>query len=419
MSSAEYGVTALEGYHHFYPTSCRKTHPPRHAPCSKFSPHLPADDPALQITSPLAEEADMRCATLVLLLVVMGCGGTESPSADAVEPGVFAIETTPVLTVGVSDGDPRLMFNLVHAARRQADGTLLVADGGSLEVRWYDTEGKPVRAVGRRGEGPGEFRGPLSLLPWPGDTVAVLDHGQRRLTLFGASGEVVRTHTASPDDTIALPWRPWIARRTMVFGAAGQAEQCVRAALQAMPLHVLEEGVRFLMLDDVGRLWLQEGPETSPRISVWRQDGTPLGSVAVPASFHLMQATREFVVGRVSAEDGTERVVVLPIQDKRDAGACLPADSAAAPSELDRNLTAHARNLFVVQEAMYADGRTYAMTPNPNMISLPEGISFWMYEATPMGWVGGVIDRVAGHACVTTVGRTSLTRWPDGAIICG
>lgn len=361
----------------------------------------------------------MRCATLVLLLIVMGCGGNESPEAETVEPGVFAIETTPVLTVGVSDGDAGLMFNLVHSARRLADGTLLVADGGSREVRWYGVDGEPVRAVGRRGEGPGEFDGPLSLLPWPGDTVAVLDHGQRRLTLFGASGEVVRTHTASLDDTISLPWRPWIFRRTMVFGAAGQAEQCVRAALQVMPLHPLGEGVRFLTRDDVGRLWVQEGPETAPRLSVWRRDGMLLGSVAVPASFHLMQATREFVVGRVAADDDTERIVVLSVQDSRDAGNCLPADSAAVSPPVDRNLSMHLRNLVTVQEAMYADGRTYAMTPNPNMISLPEGVGFWMYEATPVGWVGGVIDQVTGHACLMTTGRTSPTRWPDGVIICG
>lgn len=358
-------------------------------------------------------------ATLVLLLVVMGCGGNEAPESEAVEPGIFALDTTPVLTLGVSDGDPRLMFNVVQSARRQPDGTLLVADGGSREVRWYGADGEPLRAVGRRGEGPGEFGGPLSLLPWPGDTVAVLDHGQRRLTLLGASGEVVRTHTQATDDTIALPWRPWIARRTMVFGAAGQAEQCIRAALQAMPLHPLEEGVRFLIRDDVGRLWLQEGPETAPRLSVWRRDGSLLGSVAVPASFHLMQATREFVVGRVAAEDDTERLVVLAAQDTRDGGDCLFADSVAAPTPVDQNLMGHARNLFVVQEAMYAEGATYAMTPNPNLIRIPEGVSFWMHEATPLGWVGGVIDRVAGHACVTTVGRTSLTRWPDGAIICG
>lgn len=358
-----------------------------------------------------------RASPALLLVLVIGCA--ESPDAPEPDPGVFGIAAEPLLTMGVSDGDPRLMFNLVHSARRQADGTLLVADGGSREVRWFAADGTPLRVAGRRGEGPGEFRGPLSLLPWAGDTVAVLDHDQRRLTLFGGSGEVVRTHTDSPADSVALPWRPWMTRRTVVFGAAGDAERCVRSALQAMPLHPLEDGVRFLTRDDVGRLWMQEGPETAPRWSVWRQDGTRLGSVVLPEAFHLMQATAEHLVGRVAAEDDTERVVVLPIQDARDAGTCLPADSAAAPAVVDRNLMVHARNLFVVQEAMYAEGASYAMIPDPTMMRIPEEASFWMFEATPLGWAGGVVDRVTGHACVTTVGRTSVTRWPDGGIICG
>lgn len=360
-------------------------------------------------------------ALVLLVLWLPGCRPASSPADEAGgAAGVFAVGTTPRLQVGVSDGDPLLAFDMVQGARRLPDGGLVVADGGIRQVRWFAADGTPVRGVGRRGEGPGEYQGPLSLVGWPGDTVAVLDFGNNRLTLLDGAGAVVRTLIRDPAADDGLPWRPWLERRTVVFNAAGPGRmQCVRAALHAMPAPDPEGGIRFLTVDDEGRLWLREGADSAGHWSVWRQDGTLLGEVQLPGSFHLLHATAGEVVGRVEADDLTERVVALPIPDRRDAGGCLPADSLPAPTEVDRGLMVHTRNLFVVQEAMYADGNSYSRVPDPTLISVPEQVSFWMLEATPVGWMGGVIDRVSGQACVTAVGRTSVTGWPDGAIVCG
>lgn len=358
------------------------------------------------------------CLTVVAVLL-LACA-PEAPPAGAADGGSFAIGQEPTLMLGVSDGEALLTFDMVQGARRLPDGGLVVADGGSRQVRWFAPDGTPVRGIGRRGQGPGEYQGPLSLVGWAGDTVAVLDFGNNRLTLLDGTGALARTATRDPSANDGLPWRPWLARGTVVFNAASpERMRCVRAALHAMPAPGPEGGIRFLTVDDVGRLWLREGADSAGRWSVWRQDGTLLGLAGLPGTFHLLHATADEVVGRVEADDLSERVVALPITDRRESGACLPTDSLPVPAEVDRGLMVHTRNLFVVQEAMYADGASYSLVPDPTLISVPEHVGFWMFEATPVGWMGGVIDRITGQACVTAVGRTSVTGWPDGAIVCG
>ncbi len=66
-----------------------------------------------------------------------------------------------------------------------------VVGGGEIQV--YDPEGKVVRLIGRKGEGPGELGTRVRLAVGPKDTLYVLDDGQARLSVFSASGEFVRS----------------------------------------------------------------------------------------------------------------------------------------------------------------------------------------------------------------------------------
>ncbi len=65
-----------------------------------------------------------------------------------------------------------------------AEGRLFVLDGAGKRVLGYDPTGQPIGAWGREGGGPGELNEPSGLSVGPGDSLWVVDRGNRRVTLF-------------------------------------------------------------------------------------------------------------------------------------------------------------------------------------------------------------------------------------------
>jgi hypothetical protein len=57
----------------------------------------------------------------------------------------------------------------------------------------FEPDGRWHATIGRAGGGPGEFRGPLILRRSNGDTMLVLDEGNRRASYFTSDGVLIRT----------------------------------------------------------------------------------------------------------------------------------------------------------------------------------------------------------------------------------
>ena len=62
------------------------------------------------------------------------------------------------ITIGVADGEYHEMFGEITDLALTGDGTVLVLDYGSSEVRVFDYGGALLASFGGHGEGPGEFR---------------------------------------------------------------------------------------------------------------------------------------------------------------------------------------------------------------------------------------------------------------------
>lgn len=88
---------------------------------------------------------------------------------------VVAVSAEPELVLGSLEGEPEYQFFRVAAAARLSDGSFVVANGGTREVRFYGPDGEHRRTVGGAGQGPEEYRYPVAILVGPGDTLQVQD----------------------------------------------------------------------------------------------------------------------------------------------------------------------------------------------------------------------------------------------------
>lgn len=96
----------------------------------------------------------------------------ENPSGSVTR--VLPVATKPTFGVGTLEGSPETQLFQVSAAVRLPDGTVVVANAGSREVRFFTGEGRHLATVGGRGDGPEEFRYPGSI-SFTGDAVVVQD----------------------------------------------------------------------------------------------------------------------------------------------------------------------------------------------------------------------------------------------------
>ena len=119
-----------------------------------------------------------------------GIAITENP-ATLLEQAQLLVADSASVTIGALDGAEHEQLFQVRGLRQLADGSILVLNAGTHELRRYDASGRWLGSFGRRGEGPGEMQFPVTLLPIDADTSWVLDIALRRFHVVDATGAIV------------------------------------------------------------------------------------------------------------------------------------------------------------------------------------------------------------------------------------
>lgn len=134
---------------------------------------------------------------LLLTASLIACGiGEKRENANS--SASWTVDSVPTLDVG--GVDTLETFGEVNGAARLADGGVVVADRMSSSLKYFDKNNNFVRAVGRNGDGPGEF-GYISWMLHCADSLFVNDIVSRKITVFSMDGVYARQF-AMKGDTI-------------------------------------------------------------------------------------------------------------------------------------------------------------------------------------------------------------------------
>ena len=127
----------------------------------------------------------------------------------------WRIGPEPTVTIGAVEGEDPYLFQWVRSAFRISDGRIVVANGGTEEIRVFTATGTHLLSWGGRGQGPGDF-GSLSMAgPWPGDSIVAWHSGNYGVSFFDDSGRF--GHSFGLRGGPNQPWR----RRPVVVRPGG------------------------------------------------------------------------------------------------------------------------------------------------------------------------------------------------------
>ncbi len=156
----------------------------------------------------------VRCFFLLILPLLPSCqGGDSGPPLtvqrdsagieiiEAMRPiwgdsSLWSIDPEPLVDLTLTGSGPDHEFYRAGSMMQRPDGSLMIADRSSEEVRVFSATGEFVASFGGSGDGPGEFRG-LYVIENAGDTLLAMD-SDGRVAVVAPDLAVVRTFNLAP-----------------------------------------------------------------------------------------------------------------------------------------------------------------------------------------------------------------------------
>ncbi len=141
-----------------------------------------------------------------------GRGGPQDGNIPVVRNGrkpvpITGVPCRPVFTEELTIGrgaseDEQLQEVLTVQA--DAQGRIYALDSKAAQVKVFDARGRFLRAIGKKGQGPGEFDLPGRCVVTPGGELAVLDLGNHRVSFFSLEGKLKREISTATHNLLHL-----------------------------------------------------------------------------------------------------------------------------------------------------------------------------------------------------------------------
>jgi hypothetical protein len=270
----------------------------------------------------------------------------------------WSLSSTPILVIG-NEASAETRFDRIGTVARFPDGSIVVADGSSKQLRVFSASGTYQRSLSRDGDGPGELRA-LHTFFRAGDTLIVSEAqpGEANLHFFTTKGFLSRVTLESsetgglsalgrfPDGNLLvapgigdsktgaitqyssartpiaeigfpLPTRAFkseaiaAAKNRLLGQTSSKAERARIEALYAAPRPATAPLFTQFVSGSAGEVWIlqyNEDPSAPPSYVVLDQTGRMRGRVVLPVRFNIHEIGSDYVLGVQRDDDGIERV---------------------------------------------------------------------------------------------------------------
>jgi len=293
-----------------------------------------------------------------------------------------------MLTIGGAQRGTEHELFRVSGGTVLEDGTVVVSNGGTQELRYFDSSGTYLTSGGREGEGPGEFSS-LSLVgPFNGDSILAWDQRQRRFSVFGPNGVFARSFRlpgtlmigATPVGVLS-DGRPVV--RTIELGVA---DPTATSGIERRPS-------TFSVLDPSGQVEVEVGPFPGSEVSlVFGASGASAFPVVLGRGLHATARGTSIAVGtddeysiRTYTGDGSLLRVVrqmrdpLPVQPGDfDRATPLPNRPSSPPSPMKARFEAN-----FAQMPRHSTFPAFGSSTPRSSLRLDQAGNLWVQEYLP------------------------------------
>jgi hypothetical protein len=114
----------------------------------------------------------------------------------------WRLSEAPMVRIGAVEGEPEYLLLDVRSALRLDDGTIVISNSGTEEIRFFDVQGRYLRAAGGKGRGPGEFGNLIWIYALGDDSIVAWDDRPPGIAFFDREGKI--GHWARPEQPYGL-----------------------------------------------------------------------------------------------------------------------------------------------------------------------------------------------------------------------
>lgn len=398
-------------------------------------------------------------ALFSVLVAAVGCDGPDGDRSRAEADGApdavptWTLASEPHLEIGVLAGEGPYQLHGVTSVARLPDGGVVVANGGSDELRFFDAQGRFVTRQGRSGEGPAEWKSVSRVRVVDGSEgqggegdldrgaprVRVYDNALRRVGTVALDATFVGSEPMRSD--VLFPGDHWLYGRFVVDSPLEpEGRGVLRPALDGMGAGSPAAPAQMVWVTDAGHLWVSSWTSSDAAVEWTVHDltGSPVARLETPARFEVHDVGQDWLLG-VGRDSLDVQYVRLYELDRRGSPYDPSALAAAVAAEPVRRVStplfrplkgdsiAHISSalkfMASYQEMHYSEHFRYASNVDSlgtarSSFELPESVEAQILRAGSDGWAARFVDVEDGRGCMLTYGRFTLVGIPNGSVLC-